>query len=812
MKNVFDNPKLFIKQINDNIKINKTIKFNGKSFICVFFTKKCTAGCKFCFFKSNNRKLNDIAESYEMSDYGFERFIKFVNESNNGYLLISGGGEPFEKKEYVFRTIEQVNSDKIVIVSNGLWAKKYDSAKKIVDRLYKSLKNKNKNVNTDVTLRISIDSFHLNQVGKESYENIINIFDKYYKNKSNFHLKIHTIISDNAVYSIAKKNNFYVSENTIYDSSDNNEIFKLVPKKFDIYTKNKLKIEVGAAKLFYPNVLPNMKEKINENAIKVFDKDIIDSETCNPAIVNNINGEKGLDFWINYNGNITTWQNEQFDNIMNIYNDNYADIVNKTFNNLLSFSFIEKGYYHREHIISKINKKAVLRSKLSNMRDLSTAMLLHESKTRLYYYITIIREYWNELVIDKNKLSNELTKVLNMDDNEIKMLYKKSDYSIIDDYILEESSELEMNDLFYMIKLGEYDVNKETIKRGLNYLNTKYDKNYCSIDDISCTNNLVKIDRIIEKLTRMEYKSHEKCMFLNGLINKNYNLIQHVSKSDLHGHATRSGKKEYFEKKYNTIINTPNSFKTISEMNDWYDKNIKILFSNDIESFRERLKSAFIAATNDNIKKLCLSFGVGNIKIFAGSVDRYIEEIENIKEKYYNGLFIPEICLVRGMINQMIVKEILDKNYFKSIDLVGDESLGVDDAIEIYEYSKKYNMVRRCHVGEFETDKYVKDAIFKLDLNEIQHCLSGIKNDQVLNLIKEKNIKINLCPQTNLIFGVTHNLYGPLRKLIDNDIQVSINTDDLLIFDKTISQIFIDLYATNKFDLDELNKIRVNNL
>ena len=39
MKNVFDNPKLFIKQINDNIKINKTIKFNGKSFICVFFTK-----------------------------------------------------------------------------------------------------------------------------------------------------------------------------------------------------------------------------------------------------------------------------------------------------------------------------------------------------------------------------------------------------------------------------------------------------------------------------------------------------------------------------------------------------------------------------------------------------------------------------------------------------------------------------------------------------------------------------------------------------------------------------------------------------
>ena len=41
-----------------------------------------------------------------MSDYGFERFIKFVNESNNGYLLISGGGEPFEKKNTF---LEQLN-------------------------------------------------------------------------------------------------------------------------------------------------------------------------------------------------------------------------------------------------------------------------------------------------------------------------------------------------------------------------------------------------------------------------------------------------------------------------------------------------------------------------------------------------------------------------------------------------------------------------------------------------------------------------------------------------------------------------------
>lgn len=121
-------------------------------------------------------------------------------------------------------------------------------------------------------------------------------------------------------------------------------------------------------------------------------------------------------------------------------------------------------------------------------------------------------------------------------------------------------------------------------------------------------------------------------------------------------------------------------------------------------------------------------------------------------------------------------------------------------------------MIRRCHVGEFSNEKYVIDAIMKLELDEIQHGLSAIKSDKILNLIKKQKIKINLCPQTNLIFGKINNLYEPLRKLIDNNIKASINTDDLLIFNKTRSDIYIDLYNTQKFSVEELNDIRVYNV
>lgn len=49
MNNIFDNPKIYIDQINNNIKINKKLKFDGKSFICVFLQKDVRQVANFAF-------------------------------------------------------------------------------------------------------------------------------------------------------------------------------------------------------------------------------------------------------------------------------------------------------------------------------------------------------------------------------------------------------------------------------------------------------------------------------------------------------------------------------------------------------------------------------------------------------------------------------------------------------------------------------------------------------------------------------------------------------------------------------------------
>ncbi|MCM1285741.1 MAG: 4Fe-4S cluster-binding domain-containing protein [Acetobacter sp.] len=514
--NVFSNPKYYIDTLLNNVKIpeEKKIQLCGKSFICVFFTKRCRAGCSFCFFKSNNNKLNDIQESYEMSKYGFEKFLKFVSDSNNGYLLISGGGEPFEKPQFVIETIKRAKTNQIVIVTNGIWAKDYEAAKTTINKLYNALKSRKELI--PVTIRLSIDDCHYKQLGPDVSKNIIDVFERYYSNEKYFILKIHTIISDNAINKIAEENDYRIGDKIELNKSDNNKLFKLIPKKYKLWINNNYAIDVGAAKLFYPTIRPNLNDKhFNKKAINVFDTDITVSESSNPSRVTNIDSEDGFDFWINYNGNVTTWQNEQKESIYNIYVDNYYDVINNTYNNILSYSYLDKGHYYREGIINEVNNRAVIRSKLSNMRDCATALLLEESKTNLYYAIRVIKDYLSENVLSNDNLKlipKELCNVINMDNENLILQYKNSDYCIIDQYIEEnEFDELEWRDLFYLIRLNHFEVSEKKIKLGIDYFNSKTHNDYKTIDEIEIKNISLIDDRLIEKLTRMKAEAKRIC-------------------------------------------------------------------------------------------------------------------------------------------------------------------------------------------------------------------------------------------------------------------------------------------------------------
>ena len=125
--NIFENPQYYREQLLkiNLFDINQRKKIDGKSLICVFFTAYCGVGCPFCFFHSptsRNEKIEFISKENHFSKEAVDKFIKFANDANVGYLQISGGGEPFLEFDAILKCIETIKAERIILVTSGFWA------------------------------------------------------------------------------------------------------------------------------------------------------------------------------------------------------------------------------------------------------------------------------------------------------------------------------------------------------------------------------------------------------------------------------------------------------------------------------------------------------------------------------------------------------------------------------------------------------------------------------------------------------------------------------------------------------------------
>ena len=79
--------------------------------------------------------------------------------------------------------------------------------------------------------------------------------------------------------------------------------------------------------------------------------------------------------------------------------------------------------------------------------------------------------------------------------------------------------------------------------------------------------------------------------------------------------------------------------------------------------------------------------------------------------------------------------------------------------------------------------------------------------------IQYLNIRLNVCPTSNIILSRVENLEThPARKLADNGVIITINSDDIMIFNQSVSEEYLNLYHVKLFSANELNVLRENGL
>ena len=156
----------------------------------------------------------------------------------------------------------------------------------------------------------------------------------------------------------------------------------------------------------------------------------------------------------------------------------------------------------------------------------------------------------------------------------------------------------------------------------------------------------------------------------------------------------------------------------------------------------------------------------------------------------------------------------LDVEYFQSIDLYGTEfGQPIEKFCAIYKLAKEKGLKRKARVGEFGPADSIMEAIETLDLDAVQHGISAAESPEVIAYLRERQIPLHICPTSNVRLGrVDSYSVHPIRKLFDQGVTVTINSDDIAIFDASVSDEYISLYQANVFTATELNAIRMNGL
>ncbi len=258
--------------------------------------------------------------------------------------------------------------------------------------------------------------------------------------------------------------------------------------------------------------------------------------------------------------------------------------------------------------------------------------------------------------------------------------------------------------------------------------------------------------------------------------------------------------------------------KSMSEMHKWYEKYMGSNFDT-VEMRKLLIDATFVQAEKDGVKLIEIGEDVWGLNTyFNGDINNLVESFKTSKAKYGEGI---ELRLQIGLSRHCSINDLEEwlepfwnEEIFHSIDLYGDElAQPIETFIPIYKKAKSCGLRLKAHVGEWGSAEDIREAVEVLELDEVQHGISAINSKEVMRYLESNKIRLNITPTSNLKLGRVKSLKEhPIKTFFHSGIDVTINSDDILIFDSAVSKEYLRLYQSETLSANELNDIRLNGL
>lgn len=128
-----------------------------------------------------------------------------------------------------------------------------------------------------------------------------------------------------------------------------------------------------------------------------------------------------------------------------------------------------------------------------------------------------------------------------------------------------------------------------------------------------------------------------------------------------------------------------------------------------------------------------------------------------------------------------------------AIDLAGDEiNYPITEFVDVFRWAKTEGLHITVHAAEAGPPVNVREAIDELGAERIGHGVRAREDLLIMDLLKERQIPLEMCPTSNLQTGIVPRLsQHPLFAFHQLGISVTINTDDPSICNTTLTDEFL---------------------
>lgn len=310
--------------------------------------------------------------------------------------------------------------------------------------------------------------------------------------------------------------------------------------------------------------------------------------------------------------------------------------------------------------------------------------------------------------------------------------------------------------------------------------------------------------------------------FINALKNGDISGIKRIPKSDRHNHLPLGGRLDALRKFHGyDFDDPPELFKDFAEFDDYIlvhlsepllKKPMKE-WGQDVDFF---VKSALETASEDGVVLLEGSV-TANLLVAYPSVEEFSKRITEIWKTTAPEIdFRLELGIVKNIPveSQLYYAEMgIESGAFYSIDLYGDERVGdLESFRPLFKKAKNKGMICKAHAGELTKDpEFVRKSVEILDLDAVQHGISAAGSKEVMKWLADRGTMLNICPTSNIrLRNVADMKTHPIRIFFDNGVKCSVNSDDITVFNSTVSDEFLALFNAGAMSAEELDELRIN--